>query len=67
MLTYLNASLKTRDGNSVSSSSVGKNGLWDWDLWKRLENSIPEKKLLLWDALYEALKKYYDCLNGRSK
>lgn len=66
MLTYLNASLKTRDGNSVSSSSVGKNGLWDWDLWKRLENSIPEKKLLLWDALYEALKKYYDCLNGRS-
>jgi len=32
-----------------------------------MANVIPEKKLLLWDALYGALKKYYSTLQGRQK
>jgi dynein regulatory complex protein 1 len=30
-------------------------------------NVIPEIKLRLWNALYEAMKKYYSTLQGRAK
>ena len=32
-----------------------------------MANVVPEKKLRLWDALYEALKKYYANLQQRAK
>lgn len=46
---------------------MGKNGNWDWSVWEKQANVITDKKLRLWDALYDALKQYYDCLNSRAK
>ena len=40
---------------------------FSWKYWSEMANVIPEKRLLLWDALYGALKKYYSTLQGRQK
>merc|ERR1712042_5226 len=66
ILSYVNAALKGKDGASLNGSENGKNGIWDWTIWDTQANVITDKKLRLWDALYEALKKYYDCLNSRA-
>ena len=41
--------------------------IFSWKYWSEMANVIPEKRLLLWDALYGALKKYYSTLQGRQK
>ena len=45
-----------------------KNGrTFEWKFWDDMANVIPDKKLRLWDALYEALKKYYGTLKERTE
>ncbi|KAG6923567.1 dynein regulatory complex subunit 1 [Chelydra serpentina] len=39
----------------------------DSEYWEALAHVIPEPKLKVWDALEEALEKYYDVLSQRAK
>jgi len=61
--------LQARQCREKRKSSVKgfQGGTFSWKYWNEMANVIPEKKLLLWDALYGALKKYYSTLQGRQK
>lgn len=65
ILSYLNGNLTSREPGFFSGKRSTEGG-WNWETWKTLKNTISDKKLRLWDALYEALKKYYDTLAARS-
>ena len=53
---------------SKGVSCIDKGGATTkWTYWTEMANVVPEKKLRLWDALYEALKKYYANLQQRAK
>lgn len=62
--------LQSRAGREKRNSSVvdlSDGTRKSWSYWDEMANVIPEIKLRLWDALYEAMKKYYSTLQGRAK
>jgi len=65
ILSYLNGNLSSREPGFFCGKRSTEGG-WNWETWKTLKNTISDKKLRLWDALYEALKKYYHTLTARS-
>ena len=57
---------KNRSGRGATHLDTKGSGL-SWKYWQEMADVIPDAKLRLWDALYEALKKYYANLQQRAK
>ena len=66
VISYLQSrSQRERSGRGATHLPKGS-GL-SWKYWEEMADVIPDVKLRLWDALYEALKKYYANLQQRAK
>jgi len=68
VISYLQSRSMRERTRSKGVSCIDKGGATTkWTYWTEMANVVPEKKLRLWDALYEALKKYYANLQQRAK
>jgi len=66
VISYLQGRSLRERTRSKGVSEIKSKGL-SWSYWEEMASVVPEKKLRLWDGLYEALKKYYANLQQRAK